>query len=158
MRPTLIISAAIPISVIGTFVVMAVAGRNLNVISLAGLAFAVGMVVDNAIVVLENIDRHLAMNESPAVAAYRGTKEVWGAILASTLTTIAVFAPVLTIKEESGQLFYDIALAICASVGLSLVVSVTVVPAGRRRSSFAIAAPREVRSPRPAPGCSGWPR
>ncbi|MFC1597125.1 efflux RND transporter permease subunit, partial [Planctomycetota bacterium] len=92
-RPTLIIAVAIPISVIGTFVVMALTGRNLNVISLAGLAFAVGMVVDNAIVVLENIDRHMAMGETPSVAAYRGAKEVWGAVLASTLTTIAVFAP-----------------------------------------------------------------
>jgi HAE1 family hydrophobic/amphiphilic exporter-1 len=127
-RPTLIIAVAIPISVIGTFVVMALTGRNLNVISLAGLAFAVGMVVDNAIVVLENIDRHMAMGEKPSVAAYRGTKEVWGAILASTLTTVAVFAPVLTIKEESGQLFYDIALAICAAVILSLVVSISVIP------------------------------
>ncbi|MFH1921217.1 MAG: efflux RND transporter permease subunit [Planctomycetota bacterium] len=127
-RPTLIIAIAIPISVIGTFVVMALTGRNLNVISLAGLAFAVGMVVDNAIVVLENIDRHMAMGEAPSVAAYRGTKEVWGAILSSTLTTVAVFAPVLTIREESGQLFYDIALAICAAVTLSLLVSISVIP------------------------------
>ena len=102
-RPTLIIAVAIPISVMGTFVVMALTGRNLNVISLAGLSFAVGMVVDNAIVVLENIDRHLAMGEKAFEAAYRGAKEVWGAILSSTLTTIAVFAPVLTIKEESGH-------------------------------------------------------
>jgi len=128
-RPTLIIAMAIPISVIGTFVVMHLFGRNLNVVSLAGLSFAVGMVVDNAIVVLENIDRHLHMGENPLKAAYRGTKEVWGAVLSSTLTTIAVFAPVLTVKEEAGQLFYDIALAVCASVGLSLIVSATVIPA-----------------------------
>jgi HAE1 family hydrophobic/amphiphilic exporter-1 len=128
-RPTLIIAISIPISIIGTFVVMTVTGRNVNVISLAGLSFAVGMVVDNAIVVLENIDRHLALGESPATAAYRGAKEVWGAILASTLTTVAVFAPVLTIKEETGQLFYDIALAICAAVMLSLLVSISVIPA-----------------------------
>ncbi len=127
-RPTIIIALAIPISVIGTFVVMWLAGRNLNVISLAGLSFAVGMVVDNAIVVLENIDRHLAMGESILRASYNGTKEVWGAVLSSTLTTVAVFAPVLTIREEAGQLFYDLALAICASVTLSLVVSVTVIP------------------------------
>ena len=128
-RPTLIIAVAIPISVIGAFVVMQVCGRNINVISLAGLSFAVGMVVDNAIVVLENIDRHMSMGESPLVASYRATKEVWGAIVSSTLTTIAVFAPVLTIKEESGQLFYDIALAICGAVGFSLIISITVVPA-----------------------------
>ncbi|MFH1268734.1 MAG: efflux RND transporter permease subunit, partial [Planctomycetota bacterium] len=142
-RPTLIIAVAIPISVIGTFVVMALTGRNLNVISLAGLAFAVGMVVDNAIVVLENIDRHMAMGEAPSVAAYRGTKEVWGAILSSTLTTIAVFAPVLTIREESGQLFYDIALAICAAVSLSLLVSISVIPT---------AAAKFLRPGRPARG------
>jgi hydrophobic/amphiphilic exporter-1 (mainly G- bacteria), HAE1 family len=128
-RPTLIIAVSIPISIIGTFVVMALTGRNVNVISLAGLSFAVGMVVDNAIVVLENIDRHLALGEPPATAAYRGAKEVWGAILASTLTTVAVFAPVLTIREETGQLFYDIALAICAAVLLSLLVSISVIPA-----------------------------
>lgn len=128
IRPTVIISFAIPISVVGTFVAMVAFGRNLNVISLAGLAFAVGMVVDNAIVVLENIDRHLGMGEKPFVAAYKGAKEVWGAIIASTLTTLAVFVPVLTVEEEAGQLFRDIALAICAAVTLSLIVSVTVIP------------------------------
>lgn len=132
-RPTLIIALAIPISVIGTFVVMYVAGRNLNVISLAGLAFAVGMVVDNAIVVLENIDRHLAMGKKRAAAAYDAGKEVWGAVLASTLTTLAVFLPVLFIEEEAGQLFRDIALAICAAVTLSLLVAITVIPASSAR-------------------------
>ncbi|QDT05730.1 Multidrug resistance protein MdtC [Rubripirellula lacrimiformis] len=128
LRSTLIVAVAIPISVIGTFVVMWFADRNLNVISLAGLSFAVGMVVDNAIVVLENIDRHLKLGASPATAAYDGTREVWGAILASTLTTIAVFAPVLTVQDEAGQLFYDLILAICAAVALSFVVSITVIP------------------------------
>ncbi len=118
IRPTLIIALAIPVSALGTFVVMTAAGRNLNVISLAGMAFAVGMVVDNAIVVLENIDRHIDMGKSPARAAYDATREVWGAILASTLTTLAVFVPVLTIQEEAGQLFFDISLAICAAVTL----------------------------------------
>ena len=127
-RPTLVIAIAIPISVIGTFVVMYLAGRNLNVISLAGLAFAVGMVVDNAIVVLENIDRHMAMGKKRAQAAYDAGKEVWGAVLASTLTTLAVFLPVLFIEEEAGQLFRDIALAICAAVSLSLIVAITVIP------------------------------
>jgi len=132
-RPAGVIALAIPISIIGTFVAMAAAGRNLNVISLAGLAFAVGMVVDAAIVVLENIDRHLAMGKAPGKAAYDGAKEVWGAILASTLTTLAVFIPVLTIQEEAGQLFRDIALAICAAVSLSLLVSVTVIPTASGR-------------------------
>lgn len=128
VRPTIIVLVAIPISVIGTFLVMVALGRTLNVISLAGLAFAVGMVVDNAIVVLENIFRRLEMGETPAVAAWRGGKEVWGAILASTLTTAAVFVPVLTIQEEAGQLFRDITLAVVASVTLSLIVAITVIP------------------------------
>lgn len=128
VRPTFIIAIAIPISVIGTFVVMYMAGRNLNVISLAGLSFATGMVVDNAIVVLENTDRHLANGEPLLRATYNAVREVWGAILSSTLTTIGVFAPILTIQEEAGQLFYDLALAICSSVGLSLIVAVTIIP------------------------------
>ncbi|MEM6332965.1 MAG: efflux RND transporter permease subunit [Planctomycetota bacterium] len=138
VRPTVIVALAIPVSVIGTFVVMAGAGRNINVISLAGLAFAVGMVVDNAIVVTENIDRHLSMGKSPGRAALDGAKEVWGAILASTLTTLAVFVPVLTIQEEVGQLFRDIALAICAAVSLSLLVSITVIPTASSRLLSAI--------------------
>ncbi|MDD3585618.1 MAG: efflux RND transporter permease subunit [Thermoguttaceae bacterium] len=128
MRPTIIIAISIPISVLATFIVMGMTGRTLNVISLAGLTFAVGMVVDNSIAVLENIDRHLHLGKPPKQAAYDGTREVWGAILSSTLTTVAVFGPVLTVKEEAGQLFYDIALAICAAILLSLVVAVTVVP------------------------------
>jgi len=128
-----VIAMAIPISVIGTFLMLLVFGRTLNIISLAGLAFAVGMVVDNAIVVLENINRRLREGEAPMTAAYRGGREVWGAILASTLTTIAVFVPILTIQEEAGQLFRDIALAIVAAVTLSLIVSITVIPAACSR-------------------------
>ncbi len=127
-RPTLVIAVSIPISVLGTFVVLYVTGRNINVISLAGLTFAIGMVVDNSIVVLENIDRHLHLGKKPLTAAYEGTKEVWGAVLSSTLTTVAVFAPVLTIKEEAGQLFYDIGIAISGAILFSLIVSITVIP------------------------------
>lgn len=130
---TSIVAIAIPVSVIGTFLVMVALGRTLNVISLAGLAFAVGMVVDNAIVVLENIYRRIQQGDPPMTAAYRGGREVWGAILASSLTTAAVFIPVLTIQEEAGQLFKDISLAIVASVLLSLVVSITVIPAAAAR-------------------------
>jgi len=125
---TLVVAVAIPISVIGTFLMMNWFGRTLNVISLAGMAFAVGMVVDNSIVVLENIYRHRQMGKSRFQAAYDGTTEVWGAVLASTLTTIAVFLPVLFVQEEAGQLFRDIAIAISCAVGLSLIVSITVIP------------------------------
>ncbi len=125
---TLVVAVAIPISIIGAFLMMYVFGRTLNVISLAGMAFAVGMVVDNAIVVLENIYRHSQMGKERFAAAYDGAREVWGAVLASTLTTVAVFIPVVFIEEEVGQLFGDIALAISCAVALSLVVSITVIP------------------------------
>ncbi len=97
-RSLVVIAAAIPICVVGTFLAMSVFGRNINVISLAGMSFAVGMVVDNAIVVLENMHRHWQEGKSARRAAQEGTVEVWGAILASTLTTMAVFLPVLYIK------------------------------------------------------------
>ncbi|MAD80530.1 MAG: acriflavin resistance protein [Planctomycetaceae bacterium] len=127
-RSTLIIALAVPTSVVGTFLILGVLGRSLNVVSLAGLAFAVGMVVDNSVVVLENIYRHYQFGESPFAAAVRGSKEVWGAILASTLTTLAVFVPVLFVEEQAGQLFRDIAIAISSAVGLSLIVAITVIP------------------------------
>lgn len=133
IRSVGIIALAIPISVVGSIVVMVALGRTINVISLAGMAFAVGMVLDNAIVVLENIFRHLEMGKKPMAAAYDGTREVNGAILAATLTTVAVFVPILLVEEEAGQLFRDISLAICASIVLSLVVSVTVIPTAAAR-------------------------
>jgi HAE1 family hydrophobic/amphiphilic exporter-1 len=133
LRTVGIISIAIPVSVIASFVVLVALGRSINIISLAGLAFAVGMVVDNAIVVLENIYRHLDMGKKPMDAALAGTSEVAGAVLASTLTTVVVFAPILMIQEQAGQLFRDIALAIMASVAISLVVSITLVPVAAGR-------------------------
>ncbi len=128
-RATLVVSVAIPISVIGTFVAMAAFGRSLNVISLAGIAFAVGMVVDAAIVVLENVYRHRQEGKSAGDAAYQGTKQVWGAVLASALTTVVVFVPLLLLRLQVGQLFRDIAVAISVSVLLSLLVSITLIPA-----------------------------
>ena len=125
---TLIVALSIPISVVGTFLMLVLFGRTINVISLAGCAFAAGMVVDNSIVVLENIYRHRQMGESKLGAALTGAKEVWGAVLASTLTTIAVFLPVIFVEEEAGQLFRDIAIAISCAVLLSLIVSMTVIP------------------------------
>jgi len=130
-----IIALTIPVCLIGTFVAMAAMGRNLNVISLAGLAFATGVVVDNANVVIDNIMRHQDEKISPPErAVYNATREVWLAVLASTLTTVVVFFPVLIIKEEVGQLFRDIALALVVSVILSLVIAVTVVPCAAQRT------------------------
>jgi HAE1 family hydrophobic/amphiphilic exporter-1 len=124
---TLVIGLAIPISIMGTFIALWLLDRNLNVISLAGMTFAAGMLVDNSIVVLENIYRHRETGKTLIQAAYDGTVEVWGAVLASTLTTIAVFIPIVFIEQQSGQLFRDIAIAISAGVGLSLLVSITVI-------------------------------
>jgi HAE1 family hydrophobic/amphiphilic exporter-1 len=125
---TIVVGTSIPISIIGTFIILNALGRSLNVVSLAGIAFASGMLVDSAIVVLENIDRHRKMGKSPFESAYDGTREVWGAILASTVTTVAIFLPVAFIQEESGQLFRDIAIAVTCAITLSLIVSVTVIP------------------------------
>ncbi len=126
---TIIVGIAIPISVIGTFLMMTLSGRNINVVSIAGLSFAVGMVVDNSIVVFENIFRHREMGKTRIAAAYDGAVEVWGAVLASTLTTVAVFLPIVFVEEEAGQLFRDIAIAISSAVMLSMVISITVIPA-----------------------------
>ena len=115
-RPTAIVSLAIPISIVASFVAMAAMGRTLNVISLAGIAFAVGMVVDAAIVVLENIYRLRQQGRPARDAAYEGARQVWGAILVSALTTVMVFIPVLVIELEAGQLFRDLAVAISVSV------------------------------------------
>lgn len=128
-RATFIITLAIPVSIVATFVVMAATGRTLNVISLAGIAFAIGMIVDAAIVVLENIYRLREQGMNRREAAYHGAKQVWGAILVSALTTVMVFIPILVMQLEAGQLFRDIAVAISVSVLLSLVVAVTVIPA-----------------------------
>jgi hydrophobic/amphiphilic exporter-1 (mainly G- bacteria), HAE1 family len=141
-RATFVVVVSIPISVIATFVAMALVGRSLNVISLAGIAFAVGMVVDAAIVVLENIFRLRQGGAPAAVAAHQGARQVWGAILASALTTVVVFIPILVLDLPAGQLFRDIAVAISVSVLLSLLVAVTVIPTlsnrllGRPQSDF----------------------
>jgi len=126
---TLVVSLAIPVSIIGAFVAMAALGRSLNVISLAGIAFAVGMVVDAAIVVLENIYRLREQGHSRSEAAYLGAAQVWPAVLVSALTTVMVFIPILVMELEVGQLFRDIAVALSVSVLLSLLVAITVIPA-----------------------------
>lgn len=130
---TLVVAVSIPIAIIATFLMVTVLGRSLNVVMLAGMAFAVGMVVDNAIVVLENIFRHRQLGRGAFEAALVGAREVWGAVLASTLTTMAVFLPVIFVQEEAGQLFRDIAIAISVAVGLSLLVAITVIPCASAR-------------------------
>ncbi len=127
-RATIIVAMSIPLCLLVAFLVMNIAGRTLNIISLAGLAFATGMVLDAAIVVLENIFRQREAGLSGNEASERGTRQVWGALLASTATTIAIFMPVVFLQDEAGQLFADLAITISAAVAASLVVAVTVLP------------------------------
>ncbi|MEN9215821.1 MAG: efflux RND transporter permease subunit [Gloeomargarita sp. HHBFW_bins_162] len=128
LRTVAVIALTIPTTLITVFIVMAVLGRSLNIISLAGLAFAVGMVVDNAIVVIENIFTHLQQGKSVLRAAIDGTQEVWGAMLGSTLTTVVVFIPLLLVTGESGRLFADIGIALTSAVLVSLLAALTLVP------------------------------
>ncbi|WP_042471322.1 efflux RND transporter permease subunit [Bacillus ndiopicus] len=124
----LIVGIAIPYSVIVTFVLIYFADFTLNIMTLGALALGIGMLVDNAIVVIENIERHMALGKSPREATLYGTKEVSLAIIASTLTTVAVFLPVVFISGLIGQIFTEFALTIAFSLFASLVVALTVVP------------------------------
>ncbi|MTI94928.1 MAG: efflux RND transporter permease subunit [Firmicutes bacterium] len=125
---TLIIAVAIPFSVVATFVMMHFGGLTLNLMSMGGLALGVGMLVDNSIVVIENIYRHIQGGASTAEAAARGTNEVAGAITASTLTTLAVFLPVVFVGGVTGELFRELAWTVSFSLLASLLVAITVIP------------------------------
>jgi HAE1 family hydrophobic/amphiphilic exporter-1 len=125
---TLIISTAIPISIIATFGLMYFSGFTLNIITFGGLALGIGMLVDNAIVVLENIYRHRESGEDNIKSALIGTSEVWSAIMASTLTTIVVFFPVVFIRGMSGIMFRQMAMVVSFSLLCSLVVALTLIP------------------------------
>ena len=128
LRSSLIVAVSIPVSMIVTFAVMDQAGLTLNVISMAGLALAVGMLVDNSIVVLESIFRLREEGASPRDAAYKGASEVAMAITASTLTTLAVFIPVLFVPGIAGELFNDMVVTIVFSLTVSLLVALTLIP------------------------------
>ncbi|MEE2643445.1 MAG: efflux RND transporter permease subunit, partial [Myxococcota bacterium] len=145
---TLIIGVSIPLSIITCFIPLHFADVSLNLMSLGGLALGVGMLVDNAIVVLENIARHREAGLSPLQAAERGAREVSGAVTAATLTTVAVFAPVIGLEGVAGQLFQDLALTVVAALLASLVVALCVVPMlSARGGSDHRSDPQEVRRP-----------
>jgi len=129
LRASLVVAVSIPVSVVVTFGVMDQLGLTLNILSMAGLALSIGMLVDNAIVVLENITRLVVEEKLPAKeAAIRGAREVAMAISASTLTTICVFAPIPFVPGIAGLLFRDMALTIVVSLSASLLVALTLVP------------------------------
>ena len=126
--PTAIVSIAIPISIIATFVLMYFTGLTLNIMTLGGLALGAGMLVDNAIVVLENIFRNHEAGESADAAAVNGTSQVGGAIIASTLTTIVVFIPIVYLHGASGELFREQAITVAFSLLCSLFVAILIIP------------------------------
>ncbi|MEM8827333.1 MAG: efflux RND transporter permease subunit, partial [Pseudomonadota bacterium] len=131
-RATLIIASTVPICLLVTVAVIGVTGRTINVISLAGLAFATGMVLDAAIVVMENFVRLRQQGHERSAAAYEAVAQVWPALFASTATTVAIFVPIMFIEDVEGQLFADLALTIAISVIASLIVAVTVLPVATR--------------------------
>ena len=135
-RATAVGVIGIPICTIAAFIGLLAAGRTINVISLAGVAFAIGMTLDNSIVVIESIELKRRQGLDRYRAAVEGVKSVWTAVLASTMTTILVFLPVLFIREEAGQLYSDVAIAISASILASMLVAITLIPTASARLSF----------------------
>jgi len=127
-RSTLIVCTSIPVSVIGTFALLYFGGFTLNTMTFGGLALGIGMIVDAAIVVLENTHRHLHMGKDKVTAAIDGSEEVWSAILASTLTHIAVFLPLLFLSGTASILFTQLSFVVMFSLAMSLFVAVTIVP------------------------------
>ncbi|MFN0149743.1 MAG: efflux RND transporter permease subunit [bacterium] len=146
LRSTVIIAISIPLSVIATFLFMYRLGLSLNIMSLGGITLGIGMLLDNAIVVLEVIHRRLTLGESPKAAAISGTTEVGSAIIASTLTSVAVFLPLIFVQGIAGQIFKDQAITVSIIQIVSLVIGMTMVPMlasiGRRRMLGGLAAER----------------
>ena len=128
LRSTLIVAISLPISVMGTMFAAYMLNQSLNIMTLGGLALAVGLIVDDAVVVIENIYRHLAMGESPREAARNATSQIFSAVLASTITVVTVFVPLLLIPGLQGLIFGPFALVIIVGVAISLLVATTTVP------------------------------
>jgi len=155
-RMTLVGVIGIPICTIAAFIGLLLAGRTINVISLAGVAFSIGMTLDNTIVVLESIEWERRRGMKRLQAAIVGVQRVWPAVLASTLTTVLVFIPIIFIKEEAGQLYGDIAIGVSATILVSMLVAITVVPTAA--ANFALL-PRKTTgsdtAPQPRVGMQG---
>ena len=144
IKPTIVIACSIPLSVVAAVVLMYFTGITLNIISMSGLMLGIGMLVDNSIVVIENIYRLRGEGYSIKKAAVEGSKQVTGAIIASTLTTVSVYAPIIFTEGITRQLFVDLALTIAYTLVASLVVALTFVPA---MSSVTLRRTKEIRHP-----------
>jgi multidrug efflux pump len=129
VRAMLVPAVAVPVSIIATFTVLAVMGFSVNILTLLALVLAIGLVVDDAIVVLENIIRHMEeKGKSPLLAAYDGTREVGFAVIATTLVLIAIFVPIVFLKGDIGRLFSEFAITMAAAVGFSALIALTLSP------------------------------
>ena len=128
LRTTLVAATSLPLSVIGTFFFLKMFGGTLNLMSLGGLAIAIGLIIDDAVVVIENIYRHLGLGESNEIAAERGTQELLGAVVGSTATTLVVFLPLSLLTGVVGEFFSALCLTLGISVLLSLVFAVILIP------------------------------
>ncbi len=164
----LVVSLAIPVSLLVTFNLMAASGLAIDVLTLIGLTLSIGLLVDNAIVVLESITRHRERGQPRMEAAVTGSSEVFKAIIVGTVTTVAVFTPLLWVKTEFTELYNDFALAIIFPLLVSLLVAVTLIPmlasrlgrrdTGRRRSTQSRTASGRGECCRSTPCCSSsWP-
>ncbi|MEZ5462116.1 efflux RND transporter permease subunit [Dokdonella sp.] len=158
-RATMIAAIGLPICTIAAFLGLLAFGRTINVISLAGVAFAVGMTVDNTIVVLESIEQARRRGLDRFEAALQGTREVWTAVLASTMTTVLVFVPVLFVEEEAGQLYSDIAIALSASILASMLVAIGLIPTAAARLGLGVSEapePKQNRLAKRLLGIGDW--
>ena len=151
-RMTLVGVIGIPICTIAAFIGLLLAGRTINVISLAGVAFSIGMTLDNTIVVLESIEWERRKGLKRLQAAIVGVQRVWPAVLASTLTTVLVFIPIIFIEEEAGQLYGDIAIGVSATILVSMLVAITVVPTAAANFALKDSAGNAEGLAAPAPG------
>ena len=134
-RVTFIAATSLPLTLVGTFCILHLAGGTINLMSLGGLAIAIGLVIDDAIVVVENIHRHRAAGETVAVAAEKGTTELLAAVVGSTLTTVVVFVPLGLLQGVVGQFFAALSLTLAAAVLLSLVYALLFIPNAAARGS-----------------------
>ena len=153
LRSTLIVAVSLPISVLGTFFAAYMLNMSLNIMTLGGLALAVGLIVDDAVVVIENIYRHLHEGESPREAARNATSQIFMAVLASTITVVTVFVPLLLIPGLQGLIFGPFAIVIIVGVAISLLVATTTVP---MLASFMLDAESAHTSDAPTAGRRGW--
>ena len=146
-RATLVAATTLPLAIVGSFFILRLAGGTINLMSMGGLAIAIGLVIDDAIVVVENIHRHLAAGETPAAAAERGTNELVGAVVGSTLTTVVVFVPLALLQGMVGQFFAALSLTLSGAVLLSLVYALLFIP---------VPAAQLLRPQHARPETSGW--